>query len=77
MESMVLPSRDRVQRICGKIDNPCTVRDIGITGKEWNAILEEIAEAADKASTWLWVKRGQQQWSDSIGTQPDQSRGLD
>ena len=37
--------------------------EIGITGKERNTILEEITEAADKASTWLWIKRGQQQWS--------------
>ena len=38
--------------------------EIGITGKVRNTILEEMAEAADKASTWLWIKRGQQQWSE-------------
>ena len=38
--------------------------EIGITGEEGNTILEEIAEAADKASTRLWIKRGQQQWSE-------------
>ena len=38
--------------------------EIGIIGNERNTILEEIAEATDKASTWLWIKRGQQQWSE-------------
>ena len=39
----------------------CALREIAITGKEQKTILENVTEVEDEASTWLWIKRGQQQ----------------
>ena len=38
------------------------LRQIGLTGKERTKAVNEISEVAEKASSWLWLRRSESRW---------------
>ena len=39
------------------------IKQLGITSKQERAILQDASDQAEKASTWLWLKRKAKDWS--------------
>ena len=38
------------------------LKHIGLTGKERNKAVNEISDVAEKASSWLWLRRSESRW---------------
>ena len=41
------------------------LRQIGLTGKERNKAINEMSDVAEKASSWLWLRRSESRWEPS------------
>ena len=40
-----------------------TLTALGITGRDRKQAVQAVSEAAEKASSWIWLRRGNQSWS--------------
>ncbi|KAH3825186.1 hypothetical protein DPMN_127059 [Dreissena polymorpha] len=45
------------------------VEALGTTGRERRVAIQRLSQAAERASSWLWLRREEKSWRQSTNTQ--------